>query len=184
MRDPRAMLTSAFVLAILLGGAAPPHGPQPCLHGPFAGITATSATGEIIGTPDAQDWGCVPDRGSAQATPAGGLPASLGFHPPAPPPSGVCLQAAYPNPTTDVTHLGFSLSQASHVSLVVYGRARQQGPHEAFPARILVDADLAAGLHQVLWDGNDAGGVRVPAGVYRAVLVVGDHALCGDIEIR
>jgi hypothetical protein len=70
------------------------------------------------------------------------------------------------------------------VSLVVYGRARQQGPHQAFPARILVDADLAAGLHQVLWDGNDDGGVRVPPGVYRAVLVVGDHALCGDIEIR
>jgi hypothetical protein len=178
------MLASALLLAIVLGGAAPPHGLQPCLHSPFAGITTTSATGEIIGVPDARDWGCVPDRGSTEATPGSGLPASPGIVPPTPPPSGVCLQAAYPNPTSDATHLVFSLSRASHVSLVVYGRARRQGPDEVFPARVLVDADLAAGLHQVLWDGNDDGGARVPPGVYRAVLMVGDHALCGDIEVR
>ena len=60
----------------------------------------------------------------------------------------------------------------------------QHGPRRIDEIRTLVDTDLAAGLHQLQWDLTDAQGTRVPPGIYRAVLRVGEHSLCGDIEAR
>ena len=57
------------------------------------------------------------------------------------------------------------------------------GPRAAFSVRTLADADLAAGRYEYLWDLTDDRGARVEAGMYRAVIVVGDQTLCGDIQV-
>lgn len=64
-----------------------------------------------------------------------------------------------PNPLAGHTMLSFALARASAVRLIVYdvsGRA----------IRTLLDGVLAAGSHEVAWDGADASGARVSAGVY------------------
>jgi hypothetical protein len=58
------------------------------------------------------------------------------------------------------------------------------GPPEVSVVRTLIDADLVAGSFMAMWDLRDDHGARVAAGIYRAVLVVGDEALCGDIEVQ
>ena len=50
--------------------------------------------------------------------------------------------------------------------------------------RTLLDAQLMAGFYSIYWDLTDGSGDPLDPGLYRAVLVVGDQALCGDIEVR
>lgn len=86
-----------------------------------------------------------------------------------PPPIGVAaepsparptlLGAAYPSPTRGPATIPFSLERGAHVRLLVYdvaGRLRRR----------LLDQDLGAGAHRILWDGRDASGQRIAAGVY------------------
>ncbi len=86
-----------------------------------------------------------------------------------PPPIGVAaepspawpalLGAAYPSPTRGPAAIPFSLERNGRVRLLVYdvaGRLRRR----------LLDQDLGAGAHHVLWDGRDAAGQPVAAGVY------------------
>lgn len=69
-------------------------------------------------------------------------------------PQRAMLEAAYPNPTRDVTSIRFALPDASHVRLAVYDvLGREVG--------VLVDGMRAAGRHEVTWHGQ-----RVPAGLY------------------
>ena len=51
-------------------------------------------------------------------------------------------------------------------------------------AQVLIDADLAVGTHEIAWDLSDDNGARLLPGIYRVVLVAGDEALCGDVEIE
>jgi hypothetical protein len=74
----------------------------------------------------------------------------------------VYLQAVS-NPFRNATALRFGLPQASHVDLVLHdvtGRV----------VRVLISSTLPAGQHHAHWDGLDAGGRRVPAGLYLAQL--------------
>jgi hypothetical protein len=86
-----------------------------------------------------------------------------------PPPIGVAaalspawptrLGPAYPSPTRGPATIPFSLERGAHVRLLVYdvaGRLRRR----------LLDQDLGAGAHRILWDGRDASGQRIAAGVY------------------
>jgi len=71
----------------------------------------------------------------------------------------IFLGAAYPSPTRAAASIPFHLERASHVRLMIYdvaGRLR----------RLVLDRELAAGGHSTRWDGRDADGSRVPAGVY------------------
>lgn len=148
--------------------------PRPaCLKPPFHGITETLDTGEIIGKVDAKDWGCV-----------GGSSARTFGVPVPPPPSGVCMQPASPNPATGAVRLLFTIGEVRHVRLTMYGQTRGGGPPTAVPVRNLVDAQLVAGAHEVTWDLKNDVGERVPPGIYRAVMEAGSDVLCGDIEIR
>jgi len=64
-----------------------------------------------------------------------------------------------PNPFTPATRIAFELAQAGRVELGIYsvnGRL----------IRILVDEEHGAGSHEVTWDGRDAAGQKVAAGVY------------------
>ncbi len=176
-----------LVLALLaLGAGAPPHGLPRCVHSPFAGITPTDVSGLILGEPDPRDWGCVGEPGNRSSLSAriGGVVGAGALDAPPPPPRRTCLEGAFPNPTSGAVLLRLSIASRSHVSLIVYGQTWRHGPDEVFPVRTLVDGDLEAGLHAVQWDGADDHGARVAPGFYRAVMVVGENAICGDIEIR
>jgi methionine-rich copper-binding protein CopC len=75
-----------------------------------------------------------------------------------PPRSG--LLAASPNPSKGAVAVEFGLARPSHAGLVVYdlrGRA---------VATLLEGGRLPAGIHRVGWDGRDAEGAAVAAGVY------------------
>ena len=64
-----------------------------------------------------------------------------------------------PNPFTPVTRIGFELAQAGRVELGIYsvdGRL----------IRTLIEEEREAGSHEVTWDGRDAEGKKVTAGVY------------------
>jgi len=81
---------------------------------------------------------------------------------PAAPPAAMRLDAA-PNPFNPATSIAFSLPRAAAVDLRV---VTLQGR----PVRSLLAGLLAAGEHAAAWDGTDARGRAVPAGVYLVVL--------------
>ena len=172
-------LVFAALLAVALvwvaTGEANPSPGRACLRPPFHGITETLDTGEIVGKADARDWGCVGGGdGSARAL---GVPVP-------PPPSGVCLQPASPNPATGAVRIRFTIGEVRQVRLTMYGQTRGGGPPTAVPVRTLVDAQLQVGAHEVTWDLRNDLGERVPPGIYRAVMEAEPDVLCGDIEIR
>src|SRR5262249_19194868 len=103
---------------------------------------------------------------------------------PAPPPTTICMAPAVPNPASAATRLEFALPASAHVILSVYARSQGHGPRATTVVRNLVDGTLAAGRFILYWDLSDDHGDRLPPGLYRVVLVVGDEALCGDVEVR
>ncbi|MBC8365839.1 T9SS type A sorting domain-containing protein [bacterium] len=73
----------------------------------------------------------------------------------------------FPNPFNPKTNLRFTMSEAGKVQLGIYdiqGRL----------LRVLIDQSVAAGLHQVEWDGHDAEGVKVSSGIYFSKLLTKD----------
>ena len=66
------------------------------------------------------------------------------------------------------TLIGYSLSKASDVHLVIYNLLGQQ-------VRVLVNELQAAGRYSIRWDGRDAAGRQVTSGVYLYRLVAGDQ---------
>ncbi len=69
------------------------------------------------------------------------------------------LGAVYPSPTTGPAAVPFALAREGEVRILIYdvsGRLRRR----------LVDGRLTAGRHRAHWDGTDATGQRVAAGVY------------------
>ncbi|HHV37752.1 MAG TPA: T9SS type A sorting domain-containing protein [Candidatus Cloacimonetes bacterium] len=69
------------------------------------------------------------------------------------------LQGNYPNPFNPTTMIKFSLKENSDVSLNIYNLKGQL-------VRKLVNKELAAGNHQMLWDGKDTRGSSVSSGIY------------------
>jgi hypothetical protein len=74
--------------------------------------------------------------------------------------SVVSASAPFPNPSRAGTKVRFDLPQSGgHVSVRIYNMVGRLVRH-------LGDSDLPAGLNEVEWDGCDATGDRVAAGVY------------------
>ena len=169
MRRPRMMWIMAPLALLTLLGAAPWRGLPACVLARFGDITSTDAQGTIVGAADPSDWGCLGEQPGAA-----GVPILL--------PTQFCFEPAYPNPATGAVRLSFSVPRASLVSVTLYGQ--KHGLRSAYLVRTLSEGNLAAGRFEVLWDGNDEQGARVPAGLYRAVMTVPDGTICGDIEIR
>ncbi len=176
MRSKYVFLAGLVLIAAVAAGAAPWRALPPCLIGKWTGITVTNEVGDIVGPEDPNDWGCLSGGASSHAV----TPQDVG---PIPPPTSTCLLPAFPNPTSASTRLRFTLPSASQVSLVVYGK-KGNGPHGALPVRTLVSGEMPAGVHTVVWDGNDDRGMRVAPDIYRVAMVVNDQCVTGDIEIR
>jgi len=167
---------------MVLATVAPASRFEQCTNAPFEGITQTTADGEILGDPDPHDWGCVGSKGmgahGSRAESGPGLSAEV-----PPPVPSLCFGPAFPNPAQGDSQIRYTLPQAARVSLTLYSQRLRHGPRQVWVVRTLVDGEFAAGVFAAIWDLKDAKGTRVAPGVYRAVLVVGDEALCGDIEV-
>ncbi len=90
-------------------------------------------------------------------------PLSVADEPPAP----FSLLQNYPNPFNPSTTIPYTLSTAGHVRLDIFSITGQR------IAR-LVDAPMAAGLHTATWNGRDADGKAVGAGIYLYRLTAGN----------
>jgi hypothetical protein len=74
--------------------------------------------------------------------------------------------AATPNPVRALTTLSFTLAREESGALTVHDSAGRL-------VRRLLDGAIAAGPHQVRWNGRDEGGAKVAPGVYFMNLVAG-----------
>ena len=80
----------------------------------------------------------------------------------------LALSGAYPNPATGLVTIPYTVPESSAVVLQVYDMLGRE-------VRMLVDQTQHAGTHTAAWDGTDAAGQRVAAGVYVYQLRVGDQ---------
>lgn len=78
---------------------------------------------------------------------AGNLPTEFG------------LDQNYPNPFNPSTNMAFSLPEPSRVNLSVFNVLGQH-------VRTVVDEDMPAGYHTVVWDGANESGSTVASGLY------------------
>ncbi len=100
-----------------------------------------------------------------------GVPATAVAAETATPPTAFALGANYPNPFNPATTLPVSVAAgAGDVNVTIYNVLGQ-------PVREVWNGPLAAGEHRLTWDGRDAQGQAVAAGVYLVRLHQGDHTL-------
>jgi len=84
------------------------------------------------------------------------------------------LHGAAPNPFNPLTEIAFDLPAAQPVKLVVYSLAGRR-------VATLVDADLPAGRHHAVWQGQDDAGRGVAAGTYVYRLEAGPFTASGKL---
>ena len=83
---------------------------------------------------------------------------------------------AWPNPTREGVSFAFGLPHAGRVTLSLYDLAGRK-------VSTLTEPALAAGSHQLRWDGADTQGERVAAGLYFATLRT-DGVVIGRTTVR
>ena len=84
-------------------------------------------------------------------------------------PDKIALLQNYPNPFNPTTTFAFELPTTLHVRLVIYNQKGQL-------VRELLQRDMPAGFHSIVWDGRDASGRQVPTGIYLYRLNAGDFS--------
>jgi hypothetical protein len=75
-----------------------------------------------------------------------------------------------PNPFNPSTTIRFTVAQAAPVNLAIYTVSGQL-------VRTLVNTELAAGEHDITWDGTDHAGRNVASGMYIYRLATDEHSL-------
>jgi beta-glucanase (GH16 family) len=89
---------------------------------------------------------------------------------PDPQPTGYVLHPCYPNPFNPSTTIGYDLPEPATVDLIVYDVAGRV-------VRTLVAAEsVAAGRHEVVWNGRDETGRAAVAGIYLCRLDAGRYS--------
>jgi hypothetical protein len=74
-------------------------------------------------------------------------------------PHATTLNGAYPNPFNPTTNIGFSLAEASAVSIQIFNQKGQI-------VRNLLAETRPAGEHSVVWNGTDDSGQSLSSGIY------------------
>jgi len=77
------------------------------------------------------------------------------------------LKPPYPNPFNTSTTILFNLPASGFTQLVIYNIAGQK-------VRELIAETMTVGLHNVMWDGRDDGGIVLSSGVYISRLSSGE----------
>ena len=75
--------------------------------------------------------------------------------------------SSFPNPFNPTTTINYSLEENSRVSLNIYNIKGQR-------VKTLVNDQLSAGEHSVVWDGTDSNGNQISSGIYFYRLEAGD----------
>jgi hypothetical protein len=75
-----------------------------------------------------------------------------------------------PSPFAHTTHLRFTLTQSSHVTVRIYNSVGQR-------VRELIDAHLNQGFHQILWNGDDDRGRHLSSGTYIVRLEINEKTI-------
>jgi len=75
----------------------------------------------------------------------------------------------YPNPFNSITQIKYQIPEDSHVTLKIHNVMGQE-------VKTLVESDEQAGNYEVTWDGRDAGGIEVSAGIYFCTLKAGEFS--------
>jgi hypothetical protein len=83
-------------------------------------------------------------------------------------PTGYALSQNFPNPFNAETRIRFAIPQAGHVSLTVYNVTGQL-------VRTLVNEEMPAGTHSVVWNGFDQDGGQLASGVYFCRMEAGGY---------
>ncbi|MFQ5864888.1 MAG: FlgD immunoglobulin-like domain containing protein [bacterium] len=83
-------------------------------------------------------------------------------------PINFVLEQNYPNPFNPATSIVFQVPTPSEVSIKIYNLLGQE-------IRSLVEKNLEAGLHQVVWDGLDYMGKTAPTGMYLVHMKADDY---------
>lgn len=91
-------------------------------------------------------------------------------------PTAFRVEQNFPNPFNPQTTIRFALPAAVRTTVSVFDIA---GRH----VRTLLDEELAAQVHQVVWTGDDAGGRPVAAGVYFYEVSGGGHRAVGRMAL-
>jgi hypothetical protein len=96
-------------------------------------------------------------------------------------PSSFVLLPSYPNPfaqTRDAqTAMIYHVPQASRVEIAIFDVMGRK-------VRTLLAAEVAAGKHELRWDGRDAAGRKVSAGVYFYKMIAGKFAHARKLVVR
>jgi hypothetical protein len=74
-------------------------------------------------------------------------------------PTSYAVSNNYPNPFNPTTTINYQLPQMSDVSLVIYNVLGQK-------VRTLINRQVEAGYHTVVWDGHNDSGQQVATGLY------------------
>ncbi|MDY0324943.1 MAG: C25 family cysteine peptidase [Candidatus Cloacimonadaceae bacterium] len=74
-------------------------------------------------------------------------------------PAITALNSNFPNPFNPSTSIRFSLKEAGPVKLNIYNLKGQL-------VKSLLDSDMSAGNHQIVWNGKDERGAAVSSGIY------------------
>lgn len=82
--------------------------------------------------------------------------------------SGFVLEQNQPNPFRESTAITYSVPQEERVELRIYNAL-------GAPVVTLVESVRPAGFHQVVWDGRDRNGNRLPGGIYFYQLTAGER---------
>ena len=91
-------------------------------------------------------------------------------------PEGFVLGQNYPNPFNPSTIIPYELAEVAHVRLEVFNTLGQR-------IAKLVDGEQGAGAYRVRWNGTDASGRAVAAGVYIYRLMVGGMYQAGRMVL-
>ena len=78
------------------------------------------------------------------------------------------LNQHYPNPFNPTTSISFNLKKSENASLVIFNLKGQK-------VKQLINEQLSAGLHSVVWDGKDKMGNSVSSGIYLYKLKSGKY---------
>lgn len=84
-------------------------------------------------------------------------------------PTEYALEQNYPNPFNPTTTINFALPKAGSVTVSVFNVLGQE-------VTSLVNGELPAGNHTVVWDGRNGNGSVVSSGIYFYRIVAGDYS--------
>lgn len=84
-------------------------------------------------------------------------------------PQAFALNSNYPNPFNPSTMIPFAITSNENVSLNIYDMNGKL-------VITLINENMTAGYHEILWDGKDNTGNAVNSGMYISKLVAGEHS--------